>query len=138
MQMTMNGKNTLFDVKRLIGRTFNDPIVQKNMKHLPFTVVENDENDDVRIKVEFENETKLYAPEQISAFILIKMKQAAEQFLGETVKDAVITVPAYFNHVQRQATIDAGKIAGLNVLRIINDPTAAAFVYGLKGHQKVC
>ena len=125
-----NTKNTIFDAKRIIGRTFNDPAVQKELKHYPFQV-----NDDGRgrpqITVEFKGETKKFYPEEISAMVLQKMKAIAESYLGVTVTDAVVTVPAYFNDAQRQATKDAGRIAGLNILRIINEPTAAALAYGL-------
>jgi molecular chaperone DnaK (HSP70) len=131
-----NAKNTVFTVKRLIGRKFNDSIVQRDIKKLPFTVIGDDQNNP-QIKVEHRNEWKLYAPEQISAFILIKVKEIAEKYLRTTVTNAVITVPAYFNNAQRQATRDAGQIAGLNVLRIINEPTAAALAFGLKSKQKV-
>ena len=124
-----NPNNTVFDAKRLIGQKYNDPKVQEDLKHLSYTVV-NKENKPF-IQVEFRGETKTFAPEEVSAMILVKMKEIAEAYLGEEVKDAVITVPAYFNDSQRQATKDAGTIAGLNVLRIINEPTAAAIAYGL-------
>jgi heat shock 70kDa protein 1/2/6/8 len=128
-QLSTNPTNTIFDAKRLIGRNFDDPTVQADMKHWPFRVV------DVSLKpyfeVQYENNTKQYSPEQISAMVLTKMKQIASSYLGFEVTDAVITVPAYFNDSQRQATKDAGRIAGLNVLRIINEPTAAALAYGL-------
>ncbi|MBT3953514.1 molecular chaperone DnaK [Amylibacter sp.] len=125
-QAVTNPENTLFAVKRLIGRSINDPLIKKEMKHLPFNVVDGG-NGAAWVQVEGEK----YSPSQISAFILQKMKETAEGYLGETVTEAVITVPAYFNDAQRQATKDAGKIAGLNVLRIINEPTAAALAYGL-------
>ncbi|GLQ35512.1 chaperone protein DnaK [Amylibacter marinus] len=125
-QAVTNPENTLFAVKRLIGRSINDPQIKKEMKHLPFNVVDGG-NGDAWVQVEGEK----YSPSQISAFILQKMKETAEGYLGETVTEAVVTVPAYFNDAQRQATKDAGKIAGLNVLRIINEPTAAALAYGL-------
>ncbi|OWB58762.1 hypothetical protein B5S28_g4839 [[Candida] boidinii] len=128
-QAAMNPKNTVFDAKRLIGRKFDDPEVQGDIKHFPFVVV--DEAGKPKIKVEFKGETKVFTPEEISSMILTKMKETAEAFLGTKVNDAVITVPAYFNDSQRQATKDAGLIAGLNVLRIINEPTAAAIAYGL-------
>ncbi|GME90777.1 unnamed protein product [[Candida] boidinii] len=128
-QAAMNPKNTVFDAKRLIGRKFDDPEVQGDIKHFPFAVV--DEAGKPKIKVEFKGETKVFTPEEISSMILTKMKETAEAFLGTKVNDAVITVPAYFNDSQRQATKDAGLIAGLNVLRIINEPTAAAIAYGL-------
>lgn len=123
-----NPTNTVFDAKRLIGQKFSDSKVQSDMKHFSYTVVDKD--DKPMIQVEFRGETKTFAPEEISSMVLGKMKETAEAFLGETVTDAVITVPAYFNDSQRQATKDAGAIAGLNVLRIINEPTAAAIAYG--------
>ncbi|XP_044016082.1 heat shock protein 68-like [Aphidius gifuensis] len=128
-QIAMNPTNTVFDVKRLIGRQFDDVQIQSDIKHWPFAVVSD--NNNPKIQVEFLGEVKKFSPEEISSMVLEKMKETAEAFLGEQVKDAVITVPAYFNNSQRQATIDAGKIAGLNVLRIINEPTAAALAYGL-------
>ncbi|KAJ3325934.1 70-kilodalton heat shock protein [Boothiomyces sp. JEL0866] len=128
-QTAMNPTNTVFDAKRLIGRKFDDPEVQSDMKHFSFTVV-NVGGKPV-IQVEYKGETKKFTPEEISSMVLQKMKETAEAYLGDTVKDAVVTVPAYFNDSQRQATQDAGIIAGLNVLRIINEPTAAAIAYGL-------
>jgi L1 cell adhesion molecule like protein len=128
-QASMNPRNTVFDAKRLIGRKFNDPQVQQDMTHWPFSVKEH--NDKIQIEVDFKGERKSYLPEEVSAMVLTKMKQTAEAYLGQDVRDAVITVPAYFNDSQRQATKDAGMIAGLNVLRIINEPTAAALAYGL-------
>jgi len=128
-QVAMNPTNTVFDAKRLIGRAFNDANVQQDMKHWPFNVV--NVNTKPKIEVEYLGETKQFFPEEISSMVLIKMKETAEAYLGKEVKDAVITVPAYFNDSQRQATKDAGVIAGLNVLRIINEPTAAAIAYGL-------
>ncbi|CAN3364873.1 heat shock protein Ssa1p [Diutina catenulata] len=128
-QAAMNPANTVFDAKRLIGRKFNDPEVQEDMKHFPFKVV--DKAGKPVIQVEFKGENKTFSPEEISSMVLTKMKETAESFIGEKVTDAVITVPAYFNDSQRQATKDAGLIAGLNVLRIINEPTAAAIAYGL-------
>jgi len=124
-----NATNTVFDAKRLIGNNFNDEKVQSDMKHLSYKVI--DRENKPFIEVEFKGETKVFAPEEISSMVLMKMKEIAESFLGETVTDAVITVPAYFNDSQRQATKDAGAIAGLNVIRIINEPTAAAIAYGL-------
>jgi heat shock protein 1/8 len=115
----MNPENTVFDAKRLIGRRFNDPVVQSDMKHWPFKVVSR-EGDKPFIQVQFKGETKTFAPEEISAMVLVKMRETAEAFLGKDIKDAVVTVPAYFNDSQRQATKDAGTIAGLNVMRIIN------------------
>lgn len=126
----MNPENTVFDAKRLIGRRFNDTVVQSDMKHWPFKVLPK-EGDKPHIQVQYKGETKVFAPEEISSMVLIKMKEIAEAYLGKTVKDAVVTVPAYFNDSQRQATKDAGAIAGLNVMRIINEPTAAAIAYGL-------
>jgi L1 cell adhesion molecule like protein len=128
-QVAMNPTNTVFDAKRLIGRKFNDAEVQSDMKHFSFKVV--DAQGKPKIQVEYKGETKQFTPEEISSMVLTKMKETAEAYLGDTVKDAVVTVPAYFNDSQRQATKDAGVIAGLNVLRIINEPTAAAIAYGL-------
>ncbi|RCK63448.1 Heat shock protein SSA1 [Candida viswanathii] len=128
-QAAMNPSNTVFDAKRLIGRKFNDPEVQNDVKHFPFKVI--DKGGKPNIEVEYKGETKVFTPEEISSMVLGKMKEIAEGYLGTTVKDAVVTVPAYFNDSQRQATKDAGLIAGLNVLRIINEPTAAAIAYGL-------
>ena len=128
-QVAMNPNNTVFDAKRLIGRRFDDSCVQSDMKHWPFTVV-NDATKP-KIQIEFKGETKTFFPEEISSMVLIKMKEIAEAYLGKKVSDAVITVPAYFNDSQRQATKDAGTISGMNVLRIINEPTAAAIAYGL-------
>jgi len=128
-QVAINPCNTVFDAKRLIGRKFADASVQSDMKHWPFTVV--DQNSLPKLKVEYKNEEKTFTPEEISSMVLTKMKETAEAYLGHDVKDAVVTVPAYFNDSQRQATKDSGVIAGLNVLRIINEPTAAAIAYGL-------
>lgn len=128
-QVAMNPENTVFDAKRLIGRRFDDSSVQSDMKHWPFIVV-NDATKP-KIQVDYKNETKTFFPEEISSMVLVKMKEIAEAYLGKTVTDAVVTVPAYFNDSQRQATKDAGTISGLNVLRIINEPTAAAIAYGL-------
>ncbi|KAL2133451.1 hypothetical protein VTI74DRAFT_2337 [Chaetomium olivicolor] len=128
-QVAMNPHNTVFDAKRLIGRKFNDPEVQSDMKHFPFKVI--DRGGKPVIEVEFKGEKKVFTPEEISSMVLTKMRETAESYLGGTVNNAVITVPAYFNDSQRQATKDAGLIAGLNVLRIINEPTAAAIAYGL-------
>lgn len=129
-QATGNPRNTVFDVKRIIGRKFAEPMVQADMKAWPFKVVEGSQGRPY-VEVEYKGETKQFLPEEISAMVLTKMKQTAEAYLGHDVKSAVITVPAYFNDAQRQATKDAGAIAGLNVLRIINEPTAAAIAYGL-------
>lgn len=140
-QAAANPKNTIYDAKRLIGRKFNDPVAQADMKHWPFKVVEGN-GGKPQFEVEWKGETHRFLPEEISAAVLTKMKNTAEAYLGHTVKNAVITVPAYFNDSQRQATKDAGAIAGLNVLRIINEPTAAALAYGLdkvsqKGEKNV-
>jgi heat shock 70kDa protein 1/2/6/8 len=132
----MNSKNTVFDSKRLIGHKYDDPKIQDNLKNWPFKVVPDSDNNP-RIEVQFMLETKLFTPEEISSMVLEKMKQIAERFLRKTVIDAVLTVPAYFNNAQRQATKDAGAIAGLNVLRILNEPTAAAMAYGLQEKIKV-
>ncbi|XP_052687671.1 heat shock protein 68-like [Crassostrea angulata] len=128
-QVAMNANNTIFDAKRLIGRKFNDDSVQSDMKHWPFTVI--NDGGKPKLEVEFKNEKKRFTPEEISSMVLTKMKETAEAYLGQTVRDAVVTVPAYFNNAQREATKDAGVIAGLNVLRIVNEPTAAALAYGL-------
>merc|ERR1712073_88783 len=134
-QVAMNPTNTVFDAKRLIGRNFDDTTVQRDLKHWPFKVVK-DENKKPKLEVEFKCESKTFTPEEISAMILTKMKETAEAYLGQPVRDAVVTVPAYFKDSQRQATKDAGVIAGLNVLRIINEPTAAAIAYGLDKKNK--
>merc|ERR1719171_2585813 len=129
-QCAMNPMNTIFDAKLLIGRKFTDPVVQSDMKHWPFKVKAGD-GDIPRIQVNYKGEEKTFAAEEISSMVLTKMKETASAFTGKDVKDVVVTVPAYFNDSQRQATKDAGAIAGLNVLRIINEPTAAAIAYGL-------
>ena len=134
-QVSMNPENTIFDAKRLIGRKVDDASVQTDMKHWPFTIIAKD-GGKPHIQVDFKGEQKVFSPEEISAMILVKMKEIAESYLGTEVTDAVITVPAYFNDGQRQATKDAGAIAGLNVLRIINEPTAAAIAYGLDKKTK--
>ncbi|KAK5446227.1 Heat shock protein ssb1 [Exophiala xenobiotica] len=128
-QAAMNPANTVFDVKRLIGRRFDDPTVKKDVESWPFKVV--DQGGSPMVQVEYLKETKTFSPQEISSMVLMKMKEVAETKLGKKVQKAVITVPAYFNDNQRQATKDAGAIAGLNVLRIINEPTAAAIAYGL-------
>ncbi|XP_073817585.1 major heat shock 70 kDa protein Ba-like [Musca autumnalis] len=133
-QVAMNPKNTVFDAKRLIGRKYDDPKIMEDIKHWPFKVVSDCGKP--KICVEFKGESKRFAPEEISSMVLTKMKETAEAYLGQSVSDAVITVPAYFNDSQRQATKDAGRIAGLNVLRIINEPTAAALAYGLDKNLK--
>src|SRR5574341_959714 len=125
-QSITNPDNTIFSIKRLIGRKFDTSEVQEAMKHLPYKIVKA-ANGDAHVEIR----GKVYSPAEVSAMILQKMKQTAEDYLGEKVTDAVITVPAYFNDSQRQATKDAGRIAGLNVLRIINEPTAASLAYGL-------
>ena len=124
-----NPENTVYDAKRLIGRDWNDPVLQADLKHLSYQTI--NQRGKPAIKVKYKNEEKVLAPEEISGMILSKMKSVAESFLGDEVVDAVVTVPAYFNDSQRKATQDAGRIAGLNVLRIINEPTAAAIAYGL-------
>ncbi|CAD7923669.1 unnamed protein product [Amoebophrya sp. A120] len=129
-QASRNPANTIFDAKRLIGRELSDTNVQKDMKLWPFKVVP-DESNRPKLEVSFNKEQRLFYPEEISSMVLTKMKEIAEAYVGTTVSDAVITVPAYFNDAQRQATKDAAQIAGLNALRIINEPTAAAIAYGL-------
>ncbi|KFV93519.1 PREDICTED: heat shock 70 kDa protein [Eurypyga helias] len=128
-QVAMNPTNTIFDAKRLIGRKYDDPTVQSDVKHWPFRVV--NEGGKPKVQVEYKGEMKTFFPEEISSMVLTKMKEIAEAYLGRKVQNAVITVPAYFNDSQRQATKDAGTITGLNVMRIINEPTAAAIAYGL-------
>ncbi|XP_004365716.2 heat shock protein 70 [Capsaspora owczarzaki ATCC 30864] len=128
-QVAMNPENTVFDAKRLIGRRFDDPAVQSDMKHWPFKIV--NEATKPKIQVNYKGEEKVFSPEEISSMVLLKMKETAEAYLGKTINNAVVTVPAYFNDSQRQATKDAGTISGMNVLRIINEPTAAAIAYGL-------
>jgi len=128
-QCSMNPENTIYDAKRLIGRKFDDPVLQNEINAFPFEVVED--NGKPKISVTYKGESKTYHPEEISSMVLVKMKEIAESYIGSNAVDAVITVPAYFNDSQRQATKDAGQIAGLNVLRVINEPTAAAIAYGL-------
>merc|ERR1712226_347280 len=128
-QVAMNPTNTIFDAKRLIGRKFNETTVQSDMKHWPFKVIQV--GDRPKLTVEYKCEEKGFFAEEISSMVLTKMKETAEAYLGTSINDAVITVPAYFNDSQRQATKDAGVISGLNILRIINEPTAAAIAYGL-------
>ncbi|CAG8450872.1 6744_t:CDS:2 [Diversispora eburnea] len=128
-QAANNPENTIFDAKRLIGRRFSDKEVQNDMKHFPFKVIDKDGKPAIQVLVK--GEAKIFTPEEISAMVLGKMKEIAESYLGKKVTHAVVTVPAYFNDAQRQATKDAGVIAGLNVLRIVNEPTAAAIAYGL-------
>ena len=132
--VSINPENTVFDAKRLIGRDFTDNCIQQDMKIWPFNVVKNSSGKPL-IEVQYKNETKQFRPEEISSMVLTKMKEISENYLGEEVKNAVITVPAYFNDSQRSSTKDAGKIAGLNVMRIINEPTAAAIAYGLKNES---
>ena len=133
-QAVTNPENTIFAVKRLIGRNFEDTTVKKDIETAPFKIVNSDTGD-----AWIETKGQKYSPAQISAFVLQKMKETAEKYLGQEVSKAVITVPAYFNDAQRQATKDAGKIAGLEVLRIINEPTAASLAYGLdkKTNKKI-
>ncbi|XP_072166243.1 heat shock 70 kDa protein IV-like [Diadema setosum] len=138
-QIAKNPKNTIFDVKRLIGRRFTDESVQADIKHWPFKVM--NQGGKPMMQAEYMGENKILAPEEVSAMVLSKMKETAEAYLGQKVTDAVVTVPAYFNNAQRQATKDAGIIAGLKILRIVNEPTAAALAYGLDrnvpGEQRV-
>lgn len=129
-QVSLNPENTIFDAKRLMGHKFSDKHVQQDIGNFPFNIVQG-ANDTPVMEVEYKNETKRFTPQEIGAFVLEKMKSIAEAYIGKEVKNAVITVPAYFNDAQRQATKDAGAICGLNVLRIINEPTAAAIAYGL-------
>merc|ERR1740131_770627 len=125
----MNPENTIFDAKRLIGRKYSDPAIQSDKKHWPFKLM--NQGDKPRLQVDYKSEEKTFSPEEVSSMVLTRMKETAEAYLGTEVRDAVVTVPAYFNDSQRQATKDAGVIAGLNIIRIINEPTAAAIAYGL-------
>ena len=133
-QATINPTQTIFDVKRLMGRRFKDSTVQKDMKLLPYAIVEKTGKPVISVQVK--GEERIMAPEEISSMVLSKMKETAENYLGQVVRHAVVTVPAYFNDAQRQSTKDAGTIAGLNVLRILNEPTAAAMAYGLDKTQE--
>jgi len=132
-QVAMNPENTIFDAKRLIGRKYDDASVRADAKHWPFDIISD--GGKPKLKVNYKGEEKTFFPEEISSMVLVKMKETAQSYLGKTVTDAVVTVPAYFNDSQRQATKDAGTISGLNVLRIINEPTAAAIAYGLDKKQ---
>ncbi|KAG0427489.1 hypothetical protein HPB47_025471 [Ixodes persulcatus] len=138
-QVALNPENTVFGSKRLLGRTFDDPKLQEDLKHLPFSII--NDNNAPKIKVMYKGEEKIFNPEEISAMILTKMREVAEAYLGKKVELACVTVPAYFNDSQRQATKDAGTIAGLQVPKILNEPTAAALAYGLdkitSGEKKV-
>ena len=128
-QSAQNPTNTIFDAKRLIGRNISDPKIQNDIKQWPFEVLGKEGK--CYLCANYKGEKKEFQPEEISSMVLLKMKETAESYLGSEVKDAVVTVPAYFNDSQRQATKDAGVIAGLNILRIINEPTSAAIAYGL-------
>ena len=130
-KITKNYQNTVYDAKRLIGRRFDDKIVQEDMKRWPFKVEKDEKTDRPLIVVDYLGQKKKFLAEEISAMVLSKLKKNAEDYLGTEVKNAIITVPAYFNDSQRQSTKDAGRIAGLNVMRIINEPIAAAVAYGL-------
>ena len=137
-QASVNPTRTLYDVKRLVGRKYTDKTVQTDKKYLPYEIIDKDGKP--YIKTTVKDVAKVYSPEEISAMILIKMKEIGENFLGQKVKNAVVTVPAYFNDAQRQATKDAGTISGMNVVRILNEPTAAAIAYGLdkkSGEQNI-
>jgi molecular chaperone DnaK (HSP70) len=130
----LNPKNTVFDVKRFIGRKYTDKTVQEDIKLMPFAIIDKDGKPFIR--VHYKGEDHVFAPEEVSAMVLGYLKEQAERFLGQPVKNAVVTCPAYFNDAQRQATKDAGVIAGLNVVRMINEPTAAAIAYGLDKKMK--
>ena len=127
--VAVNPSNTVYDAKRMIGRKYDDEALQSDLKHFSYDVI--DSNNNPLIEVSYKNETKNFTPEEISSMVLIKMKETAEAFCGKPITDAVITVPAYFNDAQRSSTKDAAAIAGLNCLRIINEPTAACIAYGL-------
>jgi len=127
-QASLNPKNTIFDAKRFIGRKFSDKVVQDDLKHYPFKIVRGND-DSILFEVEYKGETKKFTPEEISAMVLQEMKSIAEAYLGKTVKNCIITVPAYFNDSQRQSTKDACRIAGLSCIRVINEPTAASLAY---------
>jgi heat shock 70kDa protein 1/2/6/8 len=131
-QVSINPENTIFDAKRMIGRKYNE--IKNELKHWPFKVIDGPENKPV-IQANYDGELKSFSPEEISSMVLSKMKDIAEKYLGEEVKNAVITVPAYFNDQQRNATKDAGTIAGLNVIRIINEPTASILAYGIEKNR---
>jgi molecular chaperone DnaK (HSP70) len=135
-QMVMNTENTVYEAKRIIGQKMSDPVLQSCIEKFPFKIV-NDEGNNLMIQVMFHCESTTFRPEQISGFVLQKMKTLAESFLHEPVTDAVITIPAYFDNMQRQATFDAAQLAELNVLKIIHEPTAAALAYGLEFQPKV-
>lgn len=134
-QIAMNPQNTVFDAKRMIGRRFDDEEIQKDIEHFPFEVID-DGNGKPQTQVQFKGELKQYYPEEISSMVLAELKACAEEYLGHPVTEAVVTVPAYFNNAQREATKDAGTIAGLNVRRILNEPTAAALAYGMDNDEK--
>ncbi len=129
-QATVNPTRTLYDVKRLIGRRYGDKTVQYDKKYLPYDIIDKEGRPYISVP-NVNGETKKYAPEEISAMVLVKMKEIAESYTGKKIKNAIVTVPAYFDNSQRQATKDAGIIAGLNVVRVLNEPTAAAIAYGL-------
>ena len=134
-QATLNPVNTIYDVKRIIGLSYSDENLQKDIKNFTYKVKKGTKNQAI-IKAKYKNKNKIFFPEEISAMILAEMKEIAEDYVGEVIENAIITVPAYFNDSQRQATKDAGKVAGLNVLRIINEPTAAALAYGLDNSKE--
>lgn len=126
----MNPTRTLYDVKRLIGRRYADKTVQYDKKYMPYEIVDKETKPYIKVP-EVKGETKIFAPEEISAMVLTKMKEIAESYSGKKIKNAIVTVPAYFDNSQRQSTKDAGIISGLNVVRVLNEPTAAAIAYGL-------